>query len=378
MFTLLVNSCKTENISPIGIYKGGKLHEQPALTTFPNDTNYSFSKLTDTALTTKLNEKINQIIVSQNIIGLSVTALIPDKGMWQLDTGYISKNNSILVDSNSVFYWASVGKLITSITIHLLIADGKIALTDKLKKWYPQFEYSDKITIEHLLTHTSGIYSFNSDSSFHYSNVYQTPTELLDIALSQNNLFQPGEYWSYSNTGYLLLALIAEKIEAKSFSEIVSDRISGPLNLKSLRALQPQELPSNLALSHKGGKVNETQFSVPLGAGNIVSDSKDMATFLMKLLTGQILPFSTVHAMFTKLYPMFVNTGQYYGLGIMLYDFNEINGTQNQWMGHSGGTENYKAVIVFDIKTQVIITVSVNQNTPAEAIAYSLLGLITE
>jgi D-alanyl-D-alanine carboxypeptidase len=197
----------------------------------------------------------------------------------------------------------------------------------------------------------------------------------LAIALKNNNLFMPGEYWSYSNTGLLLLALIAEKIEATNFSEIVKNKLSTPHNLNTLKSLRPQETPSNLAITHKDGIDFETSFSTPLGAGNIVSNSKDMAVLLSLLLTGKILPIQTVHKMFSELYPMF-DKGLYYGSGVMLYNFNEINNIPNQWIGHSGGTDNYKAILVYDFKTKAIMAVSLNTNVSSEAFAASMFGLI--
>jgi len=62
----------------------------------------------------------------------------------------------------------------------------------------------------------------------------------------------------------------------------------------------------------------------------------------------------------------------------MLYDFNEINQTKNSWIGHSGGTENYKAIVAYNIQTKAIITISINENIPVEAVAYKLMELINE
>ena len=357
-------------------YKGGTLHIQPP-ESFPNESSYILSVITDTVLNKNLTSNIQKIISDQEITGISITMLIPEKGIWQLNTGYTSRQTNTFVDSSSVFYWASVSKLITSTVIHQLIEENKLDFTDKLSNWYPQFNQSELITINHLLNHTSGIYSFNSDSTFHTENKFHTPDELLNVALPHKNLFNPGEYWSYSNTGYLLLALIAEKIEAKSFTQIVEERITSPQNLSSMRILEQKEQPDNLALAHKQSSVVETHYSMPLGAGNMVSNSKDMSLFLYSLLTGKYLPIHIVHNMLKELYPMF-NNGQYYGYGIMLYDFNEINSTPNQWIGHSGGTENYKAILMYDIKTKTICAISVNQNISVEAIAFSMIGKVNE
>lgn len=378
LIIFLTINCSNDIVKPDDFsYKGGALHIQPSIEVFPDESIYNFSNTTDSVLNNNLTSNIQKIISEQGISGISITMLIPEKGIWKLDTGYISKQANTFVDSSSVFYWASVSKLITSTVIHQLIDENKLEFLDKLSTWYPQFSQSDKITINHLLNHTSGIFSFNSDSTFHLENKFHTPDELLNVAVSHKNLFNPGEYWSYSNTGYLLLALIAEKIEAKSFEEIVKERITTPQNLSSMRILQEKEQPNNLALAHNQNTIVETHYSMPLGAGNMVSSSKDMALFLYSLLTGKYLPSEMVHDMLKELYPMF-NNGQYYGNGIMLYEFNEINNSENQWIGHSGGTDNYKSILAYDIKTKIICAISVNQNISVEAIAFSMIGKINE
>ena len=356
------------------LYKGAPKHEQPRLEVLPKANLYTVNKKLNASLQTKLNKKIDELFVKHHIAGISATMILPKKGFWETHRGYVSKPNNIPVDNDTVFFWASVGKLITSTIVHQLILEGKLSFNDKLSKWYPDIQNADKITIEQLLTHTNGIYSFNADPSVHGSEQNFSSEELLEIAKSHENLFEPGEYWSYTNTGYLLLSFIIEKIEAKTLAHVVTDRISKPLNLKTLRI--PTKNEPNLALAHDKERVIEEDYSAILGAGGFVSSSKDMALFLSALLTGKIIPIKNVHAMMKDLYPMFDNKGLYYGKGIMLYDFNKLNHTDNVWIGHSGGTENYKAILIYDVKTKIIMAISINDNIPVEAVVGSLLELI--
>ena len=377
LIVLLIFSCVTETkLFAQNKYKGGPKHAQPSIDILPKSTDYILDRRLEDTLGTRLNQKIDELFDKHKIAGITATALIPEKGYWEINKGFISKADNIIVDDSSVFYWASVGKLITSTLIHKLIEEDKLSLDDKLSKWYPDIQNAKKITIEQLLNHTNGIYSFNVDSTVHYSKKQYSPNELLEVSKAHKNLFKPGEYWSYSNTGYMLLALILEKVESKTFELIVQERIVEPLNLKTLK-VAPKKLPSNLALAHNNDTVIPKDSSGPMGAGNIIGNSKDMAVFLSALLTGEIISTEMVSSMMKDLYPMFDN-GQYYGEGIMLYDFNEINNTETVWIGHSGGTENYKAVLLFDIKSKVIMAISINENIPAEAVALKLIGLIYE
>lgn len=355
-------------------YRGKPLHAQTAIEIYPDPAQYDFNKLLPGEIRAKLEDKTRSMIEKLHIIGMTATIVVPGKGIWQIDTGYISKDNHRMVDSASVFCWMSVGKMITGTIITQLINEKKLSLTDKLSTWYPEFQYANKITIGQLLTHTSGLYSFNSDSLVHSGEKIYSYPELLEVARSHKNLFKPGEYWSYSNTGYLLLGLIAEKIENKSFSQITGERIAGPLHLKTLRALAPREVPDNLALSHKNDIITKEEYAHG-GAGNIVSNSKEMVIFLDALLTGKIVPLSSVYDKLKDLYPMF-GDGTYYGKGIMLWDFKEIDQKNEIWIGHYGGQEDYQAIVVYDQGTRAFIAVSVNQNISAAAIANTLLNVI--
>ena len=359
-------------IAPQGstIYKGAPKHVQPPLDVLPVPNSYNFDQKLDASMGIELNLKMDDLFLKHHIAGISATILVPRKGIWETNRGFISKPDKILVDSSTVFFWASVGKLITSTIVHQLILEGKLSFNDKLSKWFPDIQNSKKITIEQLLTHTNGIYPFNADPDVHSSNKSFSPEEFLEISKSHDNLFEPGEYWSYTNTGYLLLSLIIEKIEAKTFSQEIVDRISDPLNLETLRT--PTKDEPNLALAHNKDTVIHKDYSVILGAGGIVSNSKDMAVFLSALLTGKIIPIKEVHNMMKDVYPMF-DKGLYYSKGIMLYTFNQ---TDNIWIGHSGGTENYRAILAYDVQTKAIIAISINENISVESVAYKLIELI--
>ncbi len=374
LVTVIAGCAGSTRISTL--YKGVPKYTPPSISVLPELNSYKLDQPLADSLQIKLNQKIDSLFLKHNIAGITATILIPQKGFWETNRGFISKRDNITVDDDSVFFWASVGKLITSTIVHQLILEGKLSFNDKLSKWFPDIQNAEKITINQLLTHTNGIYSFNADPDVHDSNKVFTPEELLEVAKSHKNLFESGEYWSYTNTGYLLLSFIVEKIESKTFSQIVDARIAKPLNLASLRT--PRKDEPNLALAHEKDKVIHEDYSAILGAGGIVSNSKDMATFLSALLTGKIIPVRNVHAMMKDLYPMFNNKGQYYGRGIMLYDFNKLNNTDNVWIGHSGGTENYKAILVYDVKTKVIIAISINENIPVESVAGRLIELISE
>ena len=355
------------------VYKGAPKHIQPRLEVLPQAHLYEFDQKLNASLEERLNQKIDELFLKHHIAGISATIIVPKKGHWETHRGYVSKPDNIPVDNDTVFFWASVGKLITSTIVHQLILEGKLSFNDTLSNWFPDIQNADKITIEQLLTHTSGIYSFNVDPNVHGHEQNFSSEELLEIAKSHENLFEAGEYWSYTNTGYLLLSFIIEKIEAKTLAHVVAERISKPLKLKTLKTAIKNE--PNLALAHDKEKVIHEDYAAIAGAGGFVSNSKDMALFLSALLTGKVLPTKNVHAMMKDLYPMF-DKGLYYGRGIMLYGFNKINNTHNIWLGHAGGTEHYRAILIYDVNTKTIVAISINEKIPVEAVAMRLLEVM--
>lgn len=356
-------------------YKGGAKHAPLTAAMLPDAGNYNIHQVVSGALDDSLHKTMEKLFAVTHMPGITAAMLIPGKGIWRIDSGFTAMDRQQRVDSSSVFYWASVCKLITGTIITALIAENKLTADSRLSQWFPEVQDADKITITALLQHTSGIYSFNADSFFHVHPRYYTPTELLTLAMSKKNDFPPGQYWSYSNTGYLLLAQIAEKIEGKTYADIVQQRIAIPLQLPSLRALAPQELPANLALAHNKGQVVTTDYSTPLGAGNIVGNARDLVVFLAALFTGQLQPHAITYDRFRDLYPMY-DKGTYYGKGVMLFDFNEISHTNDYWLGHSGGTENYRAILLYDTATRAFVAIAVNEHIPVEAIARKMLEQI--
>eukprot|EP01133_Synstelium_polycarpum_P011848 gene11848-13811_t len=368
--TLLTGCSKNQSYSQ-ETYKGGQKHQQPDAGIFPVSDNYKTTSFSG-GLKDSLDKAIRDLYHLTGMPGISAALLIPDKGLWHTDTGFISRPAQKKVDQFTVFYWASVGKLLTATIIEQLIGEQKLQHESKLSNWFPEFQYAEQITIDELLMHTSGIYSFNNDPKTFLVEQYYSPQQLIVLSRSQKNLFKPGMYWSYSNTGYLLLALIAQKIEGKSFAQIVQQRIASPLKLKTLRVLEPGESTVHLALAHKDNRVINEDYAVPLGAGNIVSNAQDMVMFLYSLMTGSFAKTPQVYDRLRDLYPMF-DKGSYYGRGIMLTDFNELTNNNTLWIGHSGGTETYRALLIYDTATRIFAAVSINQHISVEAVTRKLL-----
>ncbi len=146
--------------------------------------------------------------------------------------GYMNFSDSRPNDPNTIFQIASVTKQFTAITILKLVELKKLSLTDKLNKFFPDFPKGDSITIENLLTHTSGISDHFNDSDMKGSS--PVTEEIIQSTVKKFGLdFSPGSDWHYSNKGYQLLGFIIEKVTGMTYFDAVRKYIFAPLKMNN-------------------------------------------------------------------------------------------------------------------------------------------------
>lgn len=329
----------------------------------------------ETELTAQLNEAVNWTLQNTNTPGITAAVGIRDRGLWSTTQGLASTQPPTEVGDDSVFWWASVGKMFTASIVLQMVAENQLSLDQTVNNWFPDYPQAQYITIRDLLTHTGGVFSFQQDREFRRRIGYSTPEEPIALSAEQGADFCPGMYWYYSNTGYVMLAKIIEAIANKPFAEVVEKRLIEPLGLTQTYALNFQALPPQLARGHIEGKPDpKFKPSLPFGAGNIVASAEDMTIFLAALLSGEVYPQSLLQDSLSTLYPMF-DSGTYYGQGIMLYDLDRESDSV-QWLGHSGGSPSVRAVVAYDLERDVFVAVAMNGNVPAEALAYRLVEIV--
>jgi CubicO group peptidase (beta-lactamase class C family) len=182
-------------------------------------------------------EKMNLFFdaIESNDLGMgSVSIYQGDKEVYKRSLGFENLEPSIKASPDTRYRIGSITKSIMSAIIVQMIDEEKLELDTKLSKFYPMFENSDQITIEHLLRHRSGLFNFTDDPSYPtYEESPQTREAMLEKMLSNGNNFSPNMEQQYSNTGYVLLSYIAEKVDGKPFAKILADRIARPHKLKN-------------------------------------------------------------------------------------------------------------------------------------------------
>lgn len=217
----------------------------------------------------------------------SGSVLVARQGKILLDKGYgfKSRKDSTFNDPHTVFQIASVTKQFTSAVILKLVEQKKLALTDSLTKFYPGYPHGDSITIEHLLTHTSGIWDYTRDGDLMHTQTVRSMSkeEIIGTFKDQPLDFSPGTGWSYSNSGYFLLGCIIEKITGMPYEKAIKEYIFKPLamkhsgfdfiHLKSVDKSVGYHVDSTGKISTPAPVVDS---SVPFSAGSIYSTVEDL------------------------------------------------------------------------------------------------------
>lgn len=261
------------------------------------------------------------------------------KEIYSNSIGIIDLKTKIKSNPLTKYRIGSISKTFTSVIILQLMEEGKLTPDTKLSEYFPDFENSEKITISHLLQHRSGIYNFTNAEE--YRSWMEKPIsrdDLLIKMLSHKNVFQPDEKMEYSNSNYVLLSFIAEDIDKKSFAKILEDRIIKPLKLKNTYYGSKINTNNNEANSFKIFKEwepnTETDMSVPVGAGAVVSNAIDLNIFINALFDGKLITKKSLDLMTTL--------KDNFGMGIFQMPFYD-----KTCLGHTGGIDGFTSILVY-------------------------------
>ncbi|WP_259415753.1 serine hydrolase domain-containing protein [Bacillus toyonensis] len=258
-----------------------------------------------------------------------------------------------LVKSDYRFRIGSVTKTFTATTVLQLVGENRVQLDDSIEKWLPGLIQGNgydgnQITIRQLLNHTSGIaeYLKSKDADIMNSKKTYTAEEIVKIGLALPPDFSPGKGWSYSNTGYVILGMLIEKITGNSYAEEIEKRIIEPLDLSN--TFLPGNSPVIPGKNHARGYVKTegtselkdiTYYNPSLAnaAGDMISNADDLNKFFSSLLSGKLLKERELKEMLTTVPIEGKGVGDAYGLGI--YETKLPNGV-SIW-GHGGGIPGF-------------------------------------
>ncbi|MEO5682084.1 MAG: serine hydrolase [Chitinophagaceae bacterium] len=180
----------------------------------------------------KLDELVTSYAQNEKFNG---TVLVAQKGTILLQKGYGYKNaaRKEINDGNTIFQIGSITKQFTAAVVLRLQQEKKLSIRDRLSKYFPTLPFADSVTIEHLLSHTSGIYNYTNNGDFMKTEAVKPASQEKIFSLFKNKPleFTPGSKFNYSNSGYMLLGYIIEKITGKPYEKVVHEMIFGPLQM---------------------------------------------------------------------------------------------------------------------------------------------------
>ncbi|NBX79761.1 MAG: serine hydrolase [Flavobacteriales bacterium] len=313
--------------------------------------------------------------------------LIAKKGKVLLEKGYGTANLelNVPIKAEMVFRIGSITKQFTAMAILQLVDKGQITLTDSIQKFIKDFHFKGKtITIENLLTHTSGIKGYEQiDPKVpNAMRVDFSPKAVIDSLDKLSLEFDPNTRYNYSNSNYFLLGYIIEQVSGKSYQQYVKENIIGPAGLSSTFYESQTQLIPNRAngYSLSEGKYWNTDFismSLVYSAGALRSTVSDLYKWHKALYEGKIVKKET----FLKaIQPYKLADGKQidYGYGFFNKTENGINS-----IGHGGAIDGFRAIEMYYPEQEIYITLLCNSESDNferffQSISNIILGIKTE
>lgn len=311
-------------------------------------------------------EQVVQSYVSNKTFMGSVLVARGDQVL--LSKGYGSANLewNIPNSPNTKFRLGSVTKQFTAASILLLEERGKLKTDDLVKKLMPDAPAAwNNITIFHLLTHTSGIPNFTNFPEYRSQEAVPTTPEKLVARFRDKPLdFEPGEKWSYSNSGYVLLGYLLEKASGQTYEKFVQENIFGPLGMKdsgydSNSAILPRRAAGYSPTT--AGPVNAgfIDMTIPFSAGALYSTTEDLLRWEQGLFSGKLLSPASLAKMTTPF-------KSDYACGLSVHT---VNG--HKAIDHGGGIEGFNTFLAYypEDKLTLVALSNLNGAAPQQIVA---------
>ncbi len=315
--------------------------------------------------TARMEEVVQSYVSGKQFMGSVLVArdqtILFDKGY-----GFANLEWNVANTPTTKFRLGSVTKQFTAVSILLLEERGKLKVDDPVKKYMADAPAAwDKVTIYNLLTHTSGIPSFTGFPDYASTEAIATTPEKLVARFRDKPLeFQPGEKWNYSNSGYVLLGYLIEKISGETYEKFVQENIFTPLGMKDSGYDSNSAIILRRASGYSpsaNGPVNTgyIDMSIPFSAGSLYSTTEDLLRWEQGLFGGKVLSAASLQKMTTPFKHDYAC-----GLGV-----SDVKG--HKLIEHGGGIEGFNTQLSYypDDKLTVVVLGNLNGSAPGEIAA---------
>ncbi len=315
--------------------------------------------------TAKLDSLLTALGTHDKLMG-SLVLSRDGKVVYSRAVGYRQVDGTTNVPATAATRYrvGSITKMFTATMIFQLIDEKKLTLETPLATFFPQLPNARTITIDQLLSHRSGLHDFASDGA---ELGYKSPAEMLALIAKTTPDFEPGARFAYSNSNYVVLGYLLEKLTKQPYAQALQKRVVAKAALqntyyggKITPAKQEAFSYERNGTSWKPGP--ETDMSVPGGAGAIVSTPTDITRFLEALFGGKLVSPASLLAMQT--------TRDKFGRGLMLLPFSGHPG-----YGHGGIIDDFRSIASYFPNEK--LAVALCSNSGPGSIDEAIVGVLS-
>jgi D-alanyl-D-alanine carboxypeptidase len=326
----------------------------------------------------KMNSLFDALESNNKMMGV-VTITIDGKDVYQRLLGYsrISDAEKVRNSEATKFRIASLTKTFTSVMIFQLIDEKKLTLETKLSKFFPQIANADKITIEQMLLHRSGIHNFSLDADYQEWKIKpHSKKEILARFATYQPEFTPNEKEVYSNTAYVLLGYIIESLTKSTYREQLNKRIVKKIGLKNtfvgghINPSNNEAFSYTFADSKWNQVIKNTDASNSGGAGAIVSTTADINQFLAALFDKKLISEESLQAMTTP--PLVTGNDSAKGLARMAF-----NNKTKIGFTYDGSVDAFGSVYFYVPADKLGVAITTNgENYPSGEIFWMVMRIL--
>ena len=288
----------------------------------------------------------DSIVENTDVPGIVALVVDHKRGIdWLYTAGYCDIPNKLPMNGNYTFRIGSNTKTFTGTVLLQLVDEGKLALNDKLSKYYPEYPKADSITIAMLCNMSSGIYDYTDhavweNTMFENPTKVWTPQECVDLGFSENFYFSPGSGWHYSNTNTIILGMLIEKLTGNSLESEIENRIVKTLKLNNTGLLTSGlNFPGNHGRGYYAGEFGEdddfteySDISWAWAAGSVYSTPRELQKYAESLVEGGLISDSLQQKRCNDMIILSPKTS--YGLCIL---------KRGSFYGHNGGIPGFSS-----------------------------------
>lgn len=293
---------------------------------------------------TKLDSYFNALEANNKFMG-SVAVSHNGTITYTKSIGYADVESKLKSDHNSEYRIGSISKTFTAALTLKAIEEQRLKLDQTLSQFYPTIKNASKITIQHLMNQRSGITSFTDDPEYlTWCTKPITEEEMIKLIAKASSRFDPGSKFEYSNSNFILLSFILQKVYKTPFAELLAEKITKPIGLQHTYLGKKIDIKdhecNSYSYTNEWKKQNETDISVPIGAGGIVSTPTDLILFIEALFNGKIISKESLNKMTTIV--------EGYGMGLIKIPYYE-----NIGYGHTGAIDGFTSTLCYFPDTKI-------------------------